>query len=907
MSQIKEILCLHHSHLDVGYTHPQPMILELQQDYIDQAIDLCLRTLDWPEESCFRWTCEVTYPLKKWLETASPEWIRLFRRLVEMNRISVAALPMHTTPGCTMQQFTWALRQLDEIRERTGSPITTAINHDVNGQPWTLADMMLDSGIQFYITAINIHFGGIPFPRPYAFRWETQDGRQLPSFVGEHYSMFNSFIHPESGDTGEMEKGIREYLSRIEQSGWKEDFVYLTAANPPLCDNNGPDATLAEMIRRYNEEGHGQIIRFATPEMLKERILKNNHEALPIHRGDWTDYWNFGCASTAMPVRINRAAKNILKKVDFLESLSNVGRLGAVPEAVQGEGPDTMPGKNFGMTPEETLRETVLTDRAYENTLLFDEHTWGYYASVTDPDEEETCMQQNHKAEYVYNAADLSSYLLGRQMERLAGNPVQSDRVEGLIVANPTALPMRQRLKVSRWMVQGNRMLAADRIRNYLPYVKKYQDLMDFGSVEVAPFSVKKIPVAGLREVTGQSAAGCSVEGERIETPFYRVELWPDTRRIRQIYEKSTGRNLLNPDSEWGFFDLVEERVDTRFHREVRLTFFRKNIDEMFRNISQWNHEWRAERRSITKQQEFHTEETAESVTLYYRASSKGISCLEQRITFLTKDARILLDVTMVKKPVEEPESVYFAFPLALEAGWQCVYDTADTYIRLDDDQLGSVCRDYLTVDKGISLYDGKGGFTLACPDAPMVQVGGFQFGKENRSIERTRNPLLLAWPLNNIWDTNFAASQEGRMYFHYELCPFEKFDVRDMYRNCVQAASPCAVGAAVACGEEKEWSLLQTDSEHSIPVVIRPMYGMPGIFVAVKNESNEESRCTITVPGAGEAVCISGEAGGRRTGLKSAAVTDLQGNVREHLKIDDNGICFCQRPFEVTYLWLVV
>lgn len=70
--------------------------------------------------------------------------------------------------------MTQYLQQLDQIRELTASEIKTAINHDVNGQPWTLSSLMLDSGVEFYLTGINIHFGGIPFQRPYAFHWGTR-------------------------------------------------------------------------------------------------------------------------------------------------------------------------------------------------------------------------------------------------------------------------------------------------------------------------------------------------------------------------------------------------------------------------------------------------------------------------------------------------------------------------------------------------------------------------------------------------------------------------------------------------------------------------------------------------------------------------------------------------------------
>lgn len=863
MSGIKEIWCLPHSHLDVGYTHPQDMLLELQCDYIEQALDLCLKTADYPEEARFRWTCEANYPVLKWLKSAKKGRVELFRRLVKEGRISVAAFPMHTTPGCSALQLTQALQNLDEIRELTGSDIRTAINHDVNGQPWTMASMMLDSRVEFYVTGINIHFGGIPFPRPYAFRWEAPDGRKLTSFVGEHYSLFSQFFFTMEGSTAKMHEGVQEYVKRLEQSGWKEDFAYLTATNPPSYDNNCPDADLADLIRAYNAEGHEQKIRFVTPEMLYERVKQMGIEKLDIHRGDWTDYWNFGCASTAREVKMNRRAKNLLQKSDFLGTVCG----------------------------EKDSRLDEITDRAYENTLLFDEHTWGAAASITEPDQDETYAQLNQKKEFAYKAADLSAYLVGRRMESLAGNRYQADKQDGVLVVNPTGVPVQQKLTVPSYMIGPGRTLAALRMKEYLPYEKNRKDEADYGMIQMAPFSARYIPFSELQQIDGASADGCRIEGDVLETPFYQVTLG-NNGRICQIVVRKTGRELIQKDAEWGFFDIVEESIDERFAAPDRDSFFPRDVDKANRNITQWEHNWRAVREGIRRFEGFGIEQNKESITLCYRSESKSMKKIEQKVTFSSVTSVIGLDVTFTKEAVEEPEGIYFAFPLQLKQSWECVYDTADTFVRLDEEQLGTVCRDYITVDKSIAMFDEEGGVMLACPDAPMVQAGGFWFGKENRKIERMENPLLLAWPMNNYWSTNFAASQEGKISLHYEMDVFEQFDEREMYRFGVQAAAPCVIGAAIECREEKSRELVHCESETSAPVFIRPQYRQDGWMIAVKNFTKGEGKCCILVP---------------EREILSAALTDIQGNVTEELLVGDNRIEITQKPNAITFVKVVV
>jgi hypothetical protein len=70
-------------------------------------------------------------------------------------------------------------------------------------------------------------------------------------------------------------------------------------------------------------------------------------------------------------------------------------------------------------------------------------------------------------------------------------------------------------------------------------------------------------------------------------------------------------------------------------------------------------------------------------------------------------------------------------------------------------------------------MSDEHGGLALFTPDAPMVQFGDFHFARPLDSLPRPQNPLLLAWPVNNYWDTNFPRVQNGRIRVSYGLHTF--------------------------------------------------------------------------------------------------------------------------------------
>lgn len=826
MGKIKEILCLHHSHLDIGYTHPQPLLMELQKDYIDQAIDLCQKTENYPEESKFRWTCEATYPVLEWLKTASEERVALFEKYLQNGQISIAALMWHSTPLNNYEQIVRGLQPIKELREKFNVPINTAINHDVNGQPWPMSQALLDAGIDFYMTGINIHFGGIPFPRPLAFKWQTPDERELLTFHGEHYSLFSQFFETSKADTSLMHKGIVEYVQRLEENDYPYDFVFLTSTNPPLFDNNAPDAELADLIQRYNDEGHEYKIRFVTPEMLLERIKQLDPDTIPVHSGDWTDYWNFGSGSSARETRLNRKTKQVLRKAELLEALQD------------------SPGAQYDRAKDESVL----------NMLLFEEHTWNAAQSITDPDHPEVYSQRTHKAKMAYQASDLSAYVLGAQMEKFADNPSQSTEPEGIILVNTSNVDQHVEINIPEDYKMEGRHLSAFRVKQYLPYAKDVGNSEYYGTIELPAFSWRKIPFTELDKMKAslqkKDELAYTVSEDSIETPYYRMKFDPKTSRIRELYDKKRAWSMLDETSEWTLFEFVRETIDPLHHPAERATLFPRDIDLGNKSISVWNHDWKARRTGPNQIKLWDIEQTKDDVTFKMIFEANGVKSLEQRITFSVHHPRIIFEAVIDKDDVREPESIFFAFPLNLKKDWRSHYDTAGVFVELDEEQMGTVSKDWITVDQTVSIHDDEKGITLACPDAPLVQIGDFNFGKESEYIERNENPLLLAWPMNNIWDTNFWVNQPGKVQFKYELSPFDTFDEKEAYKAGVMASEPVEMNVAINCPKEESGELLSYTGEEIVPLYIKPAADDSGMIVTLRNLVKDPANCRFAIPG---------------------------------------------------------
>ena len=790
-SAISDILVVHHSHMDIGYTHSQPVFWQLQSEFIDQALDWLEATAGMPDGARPQWTCEASEPVRRWLAKASAANVARFVKLHQQGRLGVSALRWHTTPLANRAGLQRLLDGKAELESLLGAEITVACQHDVTGVPWSLADVLLDAGVDFFIMAINIHLGRAVKPRPGMFLWEAPSGRKLRVFNGNHYTMFDQLLLAWDNSVEKMRDGWLAHSARLERLEYPLDFVYLTTTcSPVMWDNAPPNPFLPDLLQRWNVETAAEglpHIRYATFDNLRERAMLVPDSYLPVMRGDWTDFWNFGCAASPIATARNQQAKPLLEAASLL---------GGHPVSLA-----------MGM----------------DKVDLYDEHTCGYYDS--DPTHPQAQTTELIKQALAHEGHEHAAFALMDALERLAGNPVADRGIARVLLVNPGLEPLIVRPELpADWFAE--RSPASD--RSYRASRMFYDarcwgerfpgaNPRVFGPVNVPPLSWMIIALADLpladtqpgmmigggqdaratvaqatrpvpsalprvhhemevdtsarRELNFAPAANHKRRTGRISSPFHVLRYDPDSGHILSLLDRSQDREVLAPRDGLDCFSFVRERTDA-LKEDRRYAFYQRDLDQEKVDVMCWQ-DWTPIRETATRVTRCEALAGHDRIILTRELQAPGMAYLAQKFTFSAHDPVIRVDVEIELLPDASPQALYFVTPLAMTAGWLALYDTAGTPVRVDDDQLPGACRNWVTAGTFAAMADDRGGLALFTPDAPMVQFGDYHFGRPLDSLPRPENPLLLAWPVNNYWDTNFPRVQNGRIRLRYGLLTF--------------------------------------------------------------------------------------------------------------------------------------
>jgi alpha-mannosidase len=421
MAPIHTLYLIHHSHTDIGYTSDQPVVWDLHTRFIDEALDLAERDADHDSDGAFRWTVETTAILQHWLEHASSSEIDRLIALEKAGRVEVTGMFLNITPLYDADQTIESLQMVGRLRKEYGFDIRAAMNCDVNGQNWSLVDLLLDAGIEGFSMAINTHFGGALRPRPLPFLWQGPSGRTLPTYNGWTYDKGWTFgigrSIEEFGDT--WWPRAQSYLDEI---GFPLPILMLQSYHP--FGDNGSAFDFTPFIDAWNASGRAPHIMMATPRTWWQ-ALQGYNDRLPTLAGDWTDYWNFGSVSSAREQAINRQSRARLRTADGLHAMTHT--------LVQAGGAT---GKRLWS---KRSYDRHRTD-AWHALHLWDEHTWGADIAVRMPNSDDTASQWNHKAHYAYSARSLSLLLQRDGIGDLARYIPRADR-DDLLIFNPLPWP----------------------------------------------------------------------------------------------------------------------------------------------------------------------------------------------------------------------------------------------------------------------------------------------------------------------------------------------------------------------------------------------------------------------------------------------------------------------------------
>lgn len=817
------VYLVHHSHLDIGYTDPQAAVLRHHLAYLDAVLDFLDQTDDGPEPARFRWNVEATWPLLHWLASRPHGAVERFLGRVREGRIEVTALPytMHTE-AYSIDELARQLRFADELRERYGLPIVTAMQTDVPGITLGLLQLLVDADIRYLSVAHNYAGRSVPYlvggqalTRP--FWWEAPAGGRLlvwhtdtphggaymegnilgfaagyepvldalPEYLAALASRPYPFLGPLFGWPG------LDGVGELTRQPYPYDLLHLRVQGED-ADNAPPSLRPAEVVRQWNERWAYPELRLATNREFFTAAEERLGDRLEVHRGDWTDWWADGIGSAARPLGFNRRSQSAIRAAQTLHALAD--KLWSEPSGRPLMGP--------------SVWEEV--DQAYEHMALFDEHTWGaanpWLDSLDSTDA--GALQWHRKSEFAYRARETTDRLLEAGLGRLASLFARPERALGrLIVFNPSTWPRTDPVRVflpySRIPLDTRLIVADAETGQPVPHLEERQQharfrprgrYLVFLAAGVPPFGYALYDLIEERHTATPSATS---QEPAIANEHYEVGVDLREGAVVRLHDRAAGRELVNDAAAAGFNQYVYDRYGTAPH---------------FNHLSSLVHAADLAllgSRSVAGQGSLVARESSpvrERLTV--RLTGEGVEWLETTLTLWQGVKRLDITNRLAKVATPEKESVFFAFPFRMPSP-VVRYEITGGIGSPDGPRVPGSANHMRAIRHWLSLESEGCAVAWATLEAPLVQLGNLYL--PYAPFPATVPPghadpaTVYSWALNNLWDTNFPSQQQGEMEFHYAVASGQGASGTDLGRRTAASLTVPLLGTLVMATADRQ------------------------------------------------------------------------------------------------------
>lgn len=723
------VYLVQHTHTDIGYTKPQTEILSEHLRYIDYAIEYCELTKDYPEDAKFRWTCESAWAVDEYLKNRPEEQVIKLKKYITEGQIEVAAMYFNMSEIVDENSFKTFLQPIKEYRKH-GIPSVLAMQNDVNGIAWCLADYLPDLGVKYLWMGEHHYKSQVPFDMPTVFQWESPSGKSIRTYRADHYNTGN-FWGIDQGEIQKVEPNLLRYLSDLERKHYPFDAVGVQYSGY-FTDNSPPSIVECKLIKEWNEKYAYPKLRSATASEFMNYVTERYGDEIPVYRAAYPDWWTDGFGSAARETAASRKTHSDMTAVEGLLSLATL--------------------KNKSLP--QSIRQRI--GHIHESLLFYDEHTFGASESVSDPLCENSQVQWSEKSAYAWEAVkrtqmlyETSVGLLQNDLRRGKNptitifNTLNWERSEMTTVyIDFEVIPRNQVFKILDF--QGNPLkIQPIRYRREGCY---YAILAE----DIPPMGYKTFEIVFKNQPA--DAKPDPANHTCIENQFYRLQLNPDKGTIQSLYDKELNCELIDSSSPWELGAFIYESLGNR----DQLAQYR--LDDY-------------KRTGLTECRIIDTSDGPIYQRILLQGKSPGVDeafgvNLEIKLYHDTK--RIELEYAIKRLPEIEPSGIYVAFPFQLPEG-KLAFDVQGGTVISGENQLEGTATDWNTVQNFVSVQNNDAQIIVGSSLIPLYQLGGINLGKFQYRKEYEK-PHVYSWVMNNYWNTNFRASQEGEFRWSYYL-----------------------------------------------------------------------------------------------------------------------------------------